>query len=183
MSISKAKRALRGDVNAGTAALEALRRARGALGRRNERARLANLNREPARLTREFANMSAADLLAHFRTRTSPQFFPGFTEIERTATLQHRVFPNETSRLIDEATAIVDRHCWSLQGFGEKCFGLPKIDWNRDPLSGFDWPRDYHADIKLIRRDGSDVRVLWELSRFAHSIRLQRLRNPRRAGR
>ena len=118
--------------------------------------------------------MSAADLLAHFRTRTSPQFFPGFTEIERTATLQHRVFPNETSRLIDEATAIVDRHCWSLLGFGEKCFGLPKIDWNRDPLSGFDWPRDYHADIKLIRRDGSDVRVLWELSRFAHSISLGR---------
>jgi len=174
VNISKAKRALRGEMNAGTAALEALRRGRVALGRRSERAHLAKLTREPARLTREFANMPAADLLAHFRTRNSPQFFAGFTEIDHTIALQHQLFPNETTRLINDATAIVERHCWSLLGFGERCFGRTEIDWNRDPLSGFDWPRAYHAEIKLIRRDGSDVRVLWELNRLAHLITLGR---------
>src|SRR5437773_3383743 len=118
--------------------------------------------------------MPAADLLAHFRTRNSPQFFAGFTEIDHTIALQHQLFPNETTRLINDATAIVERHCWSLLGFGERCFGRTEIDWNRDPLSGFDWPRAYHAEIKLIRRDGSDVRVLWELNRLAHLITLGR---------
>src|SRR5207237_4470618 len=40
--------------------------------------------------------------------------------------------------------------------------------------SNFDWPLDYHADINLIRRDGSDARVVWELNRLAHLITLGR---------
>jgi hypothetical protein len=60
-----------------------------------------------------------------------------------------------------------------LLGFGEKCFG-ESIEWNRDPLSGFSWPLDYHADINLIRNDGSDARVLWELNRLAHFTTLGR---------
>ena len=58
-----------------------------------------------------------------------------------------------------------------MLGFGERCFGKP-IQWTRDPLSNYVWPLDYHRDIKLLRSDGSDVRVLWELNRFGHSLTL-----------
>jgi len=72
---------------------------------------------------------------------------------------------------IASANRIVNDHCWPLLGFGERCFGNP-IEWTRDPLSNYIWPLDYHRDIKLIRSDGSDVRVLWELNRLGHFLTL-----------
>jgi hypothetical protein len=48
------------------------------------------------------------------------------------------------------------------------------IEWNRDPRSGYLWPLDYHRDLKLMRSDGSDVRVVWELNRLGHLITMAR---------
>lgn len=47
-----------------------------------------------------------------------------------------------------------------------------EIEWRRDPLSSYVWPLDYHRDIKLVRGDGSDIRVLWELNRLGHLLPL-----------
>ncbi len=44
------------------------------------------------------------------------------------------------------------------------------IEWNRDPRSGYLWPLDYHRDIKVMRSDGSDVRIVWELNRLGHLV-------------
>ncbi len=172
--IAGIKRMLRGEVSAGTAALEAARRFEAGLARRRERKQLPELNRQPARLTAQFAQMSRSDLLSHFKKRTSPTFFPGFAEVTDTARLQGELFPAETGELVAQANRIVNEHCWPLLGFGEKCFGAGEIDWNLDPLSQTDWPSSYHADIELFRNDGSDARVLWELNRLAHFITLGR---------
>ena len=45
-------------------------------------------------------------------------------------------------------------------------------DWRRDPRSGYEWPLDYHRDIQLLRSDGSDIRILWELNRLGHLLQL-----------
>jgi hypothetical protein len=50
----------------------------------------------------------------------------------------------------------------------------PPAEWRRDPRSGYLWPLDYHRDIKLMRSDGSDIRVVWELNRLGHFITLGR---------
>src|SRR6266446_3317498 len=158
-TFSKIKRMLRGEVDARTAAQEAMRRLQGAR----------------ARLNAEFAHLSPAGLLAHFRSRQTPEFFPGFADSAKaTAQLQRELFPNETEQLLTQAIRIADQHCWPLLGFGEKCFGAEEIKWCRDPLSGFDWPLNFHADINLIRNDGSDARVVWELNRLGHLITLGR---------
>jgi len=60
---------------------------------------------------------------------------------------------------------------WPLLDFGEPTFGK-EIEWRRDPLSNYVWPLDYHRDIKLMRTDGSDIRVLWELNRLGHFLPL-----------
>jgi len=39
-------------------------------------------------------------------------------------------------------------------------------DWNRDFVSGKGWPHIHASGIKIIRHDGSDVKVPWELSRL-----------------
>ena len=172
--VSTARRMLRGEVNPRVAALEAARRVRVANERRRERAELTQLDQQPARLREEFARIRASDLLAHFRSRVKPRFLPGFHDLPRTAELQRTIFPPQTEQLITSARQIIDQHSWPLLGFCEKCFGEDEINWNADPLSGFHWPLDFHADINLIRDDGSDARVTWELNRLAHLITLGR---------
>jgi hypothetical protein len=171
--IHKMKRALRGEVDARTLALEAWRRSRAQRARRRERAMLQNLAQRPAHLRPEFEQMSSSELLDHFRNRRTPKFLPGSDALSQTASLQRHLFPFETAQLLERAVHITDEHCWLLLGYGEKSFGS-EIEWLRDPLSGARWPSDYHADVKLARNDGSDARVLWEVNRLAHLLTLAR---------
>jgi hypothetical protein len=173
--VNKVKRALRGEVDAGTLAREAWRRSRAASVRRMERASLERLAEMPARLRAEFARMSPSELLDYFRNRTEPKFLPGCdpSSSQTTANLQRSLFPFETAQLLERAARITDEHCWPVLGYGEKCFG-EKINWLNDPLSGAAWPLAYHADMQLFRGDGSDARVLWEVNRLAHLVTLAR---------
>ena len=154
--LNKIKRAVRGEVKLTTVALEALRRSRVSLQQRRERAALDG--DVPLSLAPAFARMSADELLAHFRGARAAKFIDGFIE----------------SQTVDIASANrIIEHCWPLLGFGEHSFGK-EIQWTRDPLSNYAWPLDYHRDIKLVRGDGSDVRVLWELNRLGHFLTLAR---------
>lgn len=169
--IHKLKRAVRGEVKPKTAALEILRRGRVSLASWRELSSLNQVGTRGARLHGRFAQMDPKQLLAHFRSRSEPRFLTGFTEA--TGTVQQEVFPRETEELIRAANLITDKHCWSLLGYGEKCFG-DEIEWRRDPLSGHVSPLAYHRNVRLIRNQGSDARVLWELNRLPHLIVLGR---------
>ncbi len=167
-AIQKLKRMLRGKVNARTVALETVRRARAAQARRRERSRLAQLNVEPARLLKQFSEMLPADLLKHFQSRSQPAFFPGIIDGPATAQKQKLEWPDLAEELIDTAQTITVQHSWSLLGLDNRGFGAEEVQWQVDPSSFKPWPRSYHADINLIRRDGSDVRLVWELNRLGH---------------
>src|SRR5258708_20737806 len=99
ITVDKLKRMLRGDVRARTFVLEAIRRTRGLRARRREREQLAHLA-QPARLCEPFARMTAPDLLAHFHSRATPQFVPGFSQAAESAQLQQTQSPNRTSQLL-----------------------------------------------------------------------------------
>jgi hypothetical protein len=165
---------LRGDVSALALARESVRRARRSLALRRERATLARgsqVVRAP-RLCEEFARISPSRLLAHFRERESPHFLRGFeSDPSDLPRLAREKFPRETEELIERARRIVEENRWSLLGFGEFDFGA-EIDWLRDPLTGTNWSRKFHADVELSRGDGSDARVLWELNRLSHLVTL-----------
>ena len=171
--IPKLRRALRGEVDARTLALEAWRRSRAARDRRRERESLERLTNSPARLRSEISRLSPSELIDHFRNRTTPKFLPGFSTLSQTANLQRHLFPFETAQLLERAARIADERAWPLLGYGEKCFGA-KIEWLRDPLSNILWPLDYHADVEIIRNDGSDARVLWEVNRLSQLLTLGR---------
>lgn len=170
--IPRIRRALRGDVDAVTLAREALRRSRAAISLDRERAQLELLDKTPARLAPPYSSMSEEKLLEHFRHRTEPRFLPGFSSAG-VADYLHERFSEETRRLIRDAALITDEHRWPLLGFGEKRFG-DEIEWRRDPLSGYEWPLQFHADIVFSRPDNSDVRVLWELNRLNQLLTLAR---------
>jgi heparinase II/III-like protein len=163
--IQKLKRAVRGDVDPRTVVLEARRRTQVAQQARRERANLEKLNGQMPPLRQP--NLSSQQLLTHFRNRSEPRFFGGFSA--NVADSHQKHFPKETELLLQNARQIVENHSWPLLGFGIKNFG-DEIEWRRDPLSSFLWPLDYHRDIQLIRNDGSDARVLWELNRLGHLV-------------
>ncbi len=150
---------------------EAFRRGRTVVKSRRERALLADLAAQPARLLPEFQKLSLSDLLKHFRARNTPRFPPDF-EIAASQELGN-AFRDDAPQVIEAAWQITKDRRWPLLGFGLKNFGNP-INWHRDPLSGRIWPLDYHADIPLWHNDGSDIRVLWELNRLGHLIALGR---------
>jgi len=169
--VRKLKRTLRGEVAATAAARELLRRSRARLSRRRERARLGKLQEQSARLQPKFAKMTRSELLDHFRTRSQPVFLPGFSRAD--SSLQTNLFPEGTRQLLVLADRIVENHSWPLLGVKNQNFG-EQIDWHLDPLSGYHWPLEYHADLNLFRHDGSDVRLLWELNRLPHFLTLAR---------
>jgi hypothetical protein len=164
---------LGGNIGFAQAMREGFRRGRATAARRRERARLAELASQPARLLPEFQKLSSSDLLKHFRARGTPSFLPGFEITGAIAADTRNVFPDDTHQVIEAARQITKDRCWPLLGFGLKSFGDP-INWLRDPLSGRNWALDYHADIALWHNDGSDIRVLWELNRLGHLITLGR---------
>jgi hypothetical protein len=168
----KLRRAVRGEVTPTTAMLEAIRRAQALLQSRKERATLNQTAEAGPALLESFAQMTPQQLLSHFRERKNPGFLPGFSH-DSIGGLQQELFPKQTIELLAEANRIVADHTWHLLGFGEKSFGA-EINWCRDPLSGYVWPLAYHRDIQLVRSDGSDVRVLWELNRCGHLLTLTR---------
>lgn len=168
--LNKIKRAVRGEVKLTIVALEVLRRSFVSLRRRRERAHL-DLE-EPLSLLPPFAQMSATQLRDHFQGQRDAKFIEGFNA-EETLALQRELFPDQTASLIEAANRIVTSHCWPLLGFGEQSFG-PEVKWRRDPLSMYLWPLEYHRDISLLREDGSDARVVWELNRLGHFITLAR---------
>jgi heparinase II/III-like protein len=172
--VRKIKRAVRGEVDAKTAALEVLRRSRAAIARKRERATLQQREEQAADLRPPFASMAAAALLDHFRDRSEPHFLPGFSVRNgETRNSHRRFFPRESDQLLARAEQIITEHTWPIMGLGDKSFGDP-IDWLRDPVSGAKWPLDYHAEVNLHRGNGSDVRVLWELNRLPHFLTLAR---------
>ena len=175
MGISqKIQRAFRGQVSLSGVLLETARQGGLVLRERYERLTLSKHPEESLPLAPEFAGMNPRELLAHFRERKSPRFFCGFDcSIETLARLHRERFPAGTEPLITAARGVVERHRWPLLGFGAIDFGN-EIDWLREPVSGIRWPADYHQDIKLIRADGSDIRVLWELNRLGHLLTLGR---------
>ena len=164
--IGKLRRALRGEISPQTALLEVVRRSGASFIRWRDLARLNENASKRAKLKPAFERMPASKLVAHFRSRSNPYLFPASSSFAET---HRRLFPSETKQLIESANLVCDEHRWQLLGFEETRFG-DQIPWRRDPLSGYEWPLEYHRNIRLVRGDGSDARVTWELNRMGHLI-------------
>jgi len=112
---------------------------------------------------------NAAALAAHFRTRTSPDFFLS----PESRKLLPRIFPTDESRaarlrLADDAA----RGCFDLLGSGPVDLGND-INWHTDFKTGTTWPPVYFADIDYSDLSQPyDVKVPWELSRAQHFVTL-----------
>lgn len=164
---SKLRTVFRGDVRLSDLPKEALRRHRVADHQRRERLEIERIDKLPARLNAEAASLSAAELCGHFRSY-KPRFWP-VTVAERDKL--RAAVSDPIDEIIAAAQEIVNNDRWELAGFGSFTISGDNA-WRRDPLGTKDWGLDYHADTVLVSDDGADVRVLWELNRLGHTIKL-----------
>ncbi|HEU4769032.1 MAG TPA: heparinase II/III family protein, partial [Pyrinomonadaceae bacterium] len=124
--------------------------------------------RKIKRALRGEVNLSVAALEALRRTRAS------FESRKERANLDKEDPLNLCSPVRKAKFFFTENPDPQLLALANRLVDEPPTEWNRDPRSGYLWPLDYHRDIKLMRSDGSDIRIVWELNRLAHFITLGR---------
>jgi hypothetical protein len=89
---------------------------------------------------------------------------------ERMAGFVTHHFPEWLKRTIQEAERLCAHQIDLLGLRGVKLD--PKIDWMRDPVSGYQWPRRFWANYDLGNTRSCDSKVVHELNRHQHLPRL-----------
>ncbi|RJQ55276.1 MAG: heparinase [Nitrospiraceae bacterium] len=98
---------------------------------------------------------------------------PEDARTKNAADMYRKVFPANMERKIKEADVICGHH-FDLLGSGDKKLspegkGYQPIDWHIDFKSGYRWDTEtFYRDISVGHKEGVDIKVPWELSRFQH---------------
>jgi hypothetical protein len=92
----------------------------------------------------------------------SPNFFINFDAL-------YNYYYNYTYTGHLEVSELLN-HNFDFLGIGQHFFGR-EINWSVDINSGYEWPLVYYKKLlygSLTGKNGSDVKIPWELSRFQH---------------
>ena len=109
--------------------------------------------------------MDSQDLLLSFRMRKKPLFFLG------------EINPNSLKGVLAQSEEVIKdadeicNHNFDLLGSGKRNVDTQpgKIDWHRDFKSGERWnPQVFYTDTTIVKGNGSDIKIPWDLSRFQH---------------
>jgi hypothetical protein len=90
--------------------------------------------------------------------------------VTRTGLVSHERVPEHLAA----CDMLLSPHVPCADGLGSGPVPLgERIDWHRDFKSGRTWPPVYHRDVRVVDlADDSDIKVVWELSRFTHLLAL-----------
>lgn len=115
----------------------------------------------------ERSGLSAEELHQHFRTRTTPQFFPSFTEIGNTTAELKRRWPESAGQILSRASQIVGGN-FDLPGLQGASFRWP-IDWHLEPLSNKQIPLIHWSKLNYLDAElAGDKKIIWELNRHQY---------------
>jgi hypothetical protein len=79
-------------------------------------------------------------------------------------------FPEWLDGTIEQAGRLCEHR---VDVFGHTNIALGgDIDWHRDPVSGYHWPKQYWADYDLVQSPRADAKLIHELNRHQHLPRL-----------
>lgn len=112
--------------------------------------------------------LSAAGLLEHFRSRTSPAFFASFADREETVREFRRRFGRRAEEFVIERARHIVEGRFDLLGFRDLSFGNPP-DWHLEPVSNkraplVHWSRIDYLDAEV----AGDKKITWELNRHQY---------------
>src|SRR6185436_8338272 len=111
-----------------------------------------------------------SSLKSYFQHGPARRFYASTQSREGVANLTLQRYPEWLDRAIQEAGALCE-HRVNLLAYRDVSLGA-HIDWHRDPISGFQWPRGYCADYDLVNNPQADAKIIHELNRHQHLPRL-----------
>lgn len=112
-----------------------------------------------------------ADVAERIRRGKRAHLTEGLKDAARTAELVKQLFPRSVEQTIRAADEILHHRIHVFErviDFGKE------IDWLADPFTGIRWPIAHFTRLQIVRGDGSDARVAWELNRLQHLTTLGR---------
>jgi len=139
-------------------------------------AKLAPATISDRTFTRNLVPGNTEELIKRIRTRERPVFFIDPKDKNGTIATLDKELPSVRDKTLSSAQQIC-QHTFDLLGSGKSNLNVKKgrtknyrkIDWYRDFKRGVSWDPDvFYADTEIIKGNGSDIKVPWELSRFQH---------------
>ena len=111
-----------------------------------------------------------SSLKMYFRHVAARRFYSSTQDTEQIEQFVVLHFPEWLDGAIQEAIRLSE-HRLDILGYSDIALGHD-IDWHRDPVSGYQWPRRYWADYDLVNAASADAKVIHELNRHQHLPRL-----------
>ena len=118
----------------------------------------------------ELIHRHGCSLKSYFLHGPAHRFYTSTQDREGITNFVGQHYP-EWLYLTAERARILCEHRVNLFAYPDVPLG-PNIDWHRDPMSGFQWPRRYWADYDLVNTPPSDPKIIHELNRHQHLPRL-----------
>ena len=149
--------------------------------RRHAARRLASPDRLRHALARHLTTPDWKRELVTSRLQHRTQYFPSVGAPDVMRSLFATAYKQEQSATFAHAEKARQKH---FAFFGQEFTYSGEIDWQRDPVTGRDWPATYHADVRVHGGDVGfgDVKYVWELNRQQFLIDLGKAwylgRNP-----
>ncbi len=106
----------------------------------------------------------------YFQRGPAGRFYASSQDPGGTSEFIRRRFPEWFELAVSQAEALCE-HRVNLLGHTNVALG-GRIDWHRDPISGYTWPRRYWAGYDLVHSPPADAKVIHELNRHQHLPRL-----------
>src|SRR5262249_35246738 len=115
-------------------------------------------------------NSYDSSLKGYLREGPARRFYSSTQDRYKTAQFVMEHFPEWFDRAVQEGIRLRE-HRFNILGHDEVVL-MEDIDWHRDPISGYQWPRKYWADYDLVHTPSADAKVIHELNRHQHLPRL-----------
>jgi hypothetical protein len=113
---------------------------------------------------------NGSSLKTYLRQGPARRFYSSTQDRQKTSQFVMEHFPEWFDRAVQQGMRLRE-HRFNILGHDEVALGQD-IDWHRDPISGYQWPRRYWADYDLVQRASADPKVIHELNRHQHLPRL-----------
>lgn len=159
---------------AGMSAAEIAHRLREQFRRRVDKLRYASQTAPDADFELdELIRRHGSSLKSYFLHGPAHRFYASVQEREGITEFVAQRYP-EWLHVTVEHARILCEHRVNLFAYADVPLG-PSIDWHRDPISGFQWPRQYWADYDLVNKPPVDPKIIHELNRHQHLPRLAKV--------
>jgi hypothetical protein len=119
-------------------------------------------------------DVSAFNLLEHFRSAKTGKFYASFEKPEATIHALRKRFPAEEAAIVNRADRICEGF-FDLLGYENLYFKNKIPDWHYDPISQKTSPKIHWSKIEEVNAaETGDKKIIWELNRHQYFTTLGR---------